>query len=77
MFKIRDDANLDGALFKKSDDEFDQLWAYDELLFDKDTRIIPQTQFGIGGYLTSKRLENFYELSKLDLLEIIDNYDNK
>lgn len=52
-----------------SGDEFDQIWCFGELLFDKDTRIISQTQFYVGGYLTSKRLEKLYDLIKADLVE--------
>ncbi len=69
MLKIKDNVDLTEKLFQKSDDEFDQIYSYGELLFDKDTRIISQTQFYVGGYLTAKRLENLYDLIKANLVE--------
>lgn len=69
MLKIKDNVDLKEIGCDISDDEFDQIWCFGELLFDKDTRIISQTQFG---YLTSKRLENLYDLIKADLVEKVE-----
>ena len=73
MLKIKDNVDLKEIGCYISDDEFDQIWSYGELLFDKDTGIINQTQFGVGGYLTAKRLENLYDLIKADMVEKIDD----
>jgi hypothetical protein len=73
MLKIKDNVDLTEKLFQKSDDEFDQIWSYGELLFDKDTGIINQNQFYVGGYLTAKRLENLYDLIKADLVVKVDD----
>ena len=70
MLKIIDNVDLTEALFKKSDDEFDQLWSYGELLFDKDTREISETQFICCDLeLLGKRLNDLYDLTKAGLVE--------
>ena len=73
MLKIKDNVDLKKIGCNISDDKFDQIWSYGELLFDKDTKIISQTQFHVGGYLTAKRLENLYDLIKADLVEKVED----
>ena len=68
MLKIKDNVDLKTLEhFYISDDEFDQLWSYKEVLFDKDTRVIFTSQFfnDLGDY----RLDNLYDLIKMDLVE--------
>ena len=68
MLKIKDNVDL-----KKlehcyiSDDEFDQIWSYKEVLFDKDTRVIFTNQF--FNDLGEKRLDYLYDLIKDGLVE--------
>ena len=45
MLKIKNNVDLKEIGCDISDDKFDQIWCFGELLFDKDTRIISQTQF--------------------------------
>ena len=77
MLKIKNDVDLKEIGCDISDDEFDQIWCFGELLFDKDTRIISQTQFYVGGYLTSKRLENLYDLIKAGFVEKVGEKNGK
>lgn len=73
MLKIKDNIDLSERLFQKSDDEFDQIWSYGELLFDKDTREISETQFICCDLaLLEKRLNDLYDLIKADLVEKVD-----
>ena len=67
MLKIK--SNIDLKELKCDTPKDDFIWAYKELLFDRDTRIINQNQFYVGGYLTATRLENLYDLIKADLIE--------
>ena len=70
MLKIKDDVDIKKMKdFYISDDEFDQLWSYKELLFDKDTRIIPADQFM---FLNCKKLDDLYDLIKDGLVEKVD-----
>ena len=70
MLKIKDDVDIKKMKdFYISDDEFDQLWSYKELLFDKDTRIILADQFM---FLNGKRLDDLYDLIKDELVEKVD-----
>ena len=70
MLKIKDDVDIKKMKdFYISDDEFDQLWSYKELLFDKDTRIILADQFM---FLNGKRLDDLYDLIKDGLVEKVD-----
>jgi hypothetical protein len=71
MLKIKDNVDLRKLKCDTPKDDF--IWAYKELLFDRDTRIINQNQFYVGGYLTATRLENLYDLIKADLVEKCDN----
>ena len=74
MLKIKDNVDLTEKLFQKSDDEFDQIYSYGELLFDKDTRIISETQFICCDlWLLEKRLNDLYDLIKADMVEKIDD----
>lgn len=77
MLKIKDNVDLKEIGCDISDDEFDQICCFRELLFDKDTRIISQAQFYVGGYLTSKRLENLYDIIKADLVEKVEDNNGK
>ena len=68
MLKIRDDIDLKELKHCYiSDDDFDQIWSYKNVLFDKDTKIIFQDQFfnDLGG----KRLDDLYDLIKDGLVE--------
>ena len=68
MLKIKDNVNLKTLEHCYiSDDEFDQLWSYKEVLFDKDTRVIFTNQF--FNDLGDERLDNLYDLIKMDLVE--------
>ena len=70
MLKIKDDVDIKKMKdFYISDDEFDQLWSYKELLFDKDTKIILADQFM---FLNGKRLDDLYDLIKDGLVEKVD-----
>ena len=70
MLKIKDDVDIKKMKdFYISDDEFDQLWSYKELLFDKDTRIILADQFM---FLNGKRLDDLYDVIKDGLVEKVD-----
>jgi hypothetical protein len=70
MLKIKDNVDIKKIKdFYISDDEFDQLWSYKELLFDKDTRIILADQFM---FLNGQRLDDLYDLIKDGLVEKID-----
>lgn len=71
MLKIKDNVDLKEIGCDISDDEFDQLWAYDELLFDKDSRIIWSAQFMSD--LVDRRLNNLYDLIKSDLVEKVES----
>lgn len=70
MLKIKDNVDLKEIGCYISDDEFDQIWGYGELLFDKDTREIYSYQFNsdLGEY----RLNALYDLIKADLVEKVD-----
>ena len=69
MLKIKDNVDLKEIGCYISDDEFDQLWNYQELLFDKDTRIILADQFQ---FLNGQRLEALYDLIKDGLVEKVN-----
>lgn len=73
MLKIKDDVNLKEIGCDISEDEFDQIWSYDELLFDKDTRRILENQFFSD--VANIRLENLYDLIKADLVEKVGGED--
>lgn len=71
MLKIKDDVDFEDLKYCYiSDDDFDQIWSYKELLFDKDTRIIFKDQFfnDLGG----ERLDDLYDLIKMDLVEKVE-----
>lgn len=70
MLKIKDDVDLKEIGCDISEDEFDQIWAYDELLFDKDTRRILENQFFSD--VVDVRLENLYDLIQAGLVEKIE-----
>lgn len=70
MLKIKDSVDLKKIGCYISDDEFDQLWSYKELLFDKDTREIFQHQFFNDN--SNKRLDVLYDLIKADMIEKIE-----
>lgn len=70
MLKIKDNVDLKEIGCYISDDEFDQLWSYKELLFDKDTREIFQHQFFNDN--SNKRLDCLYDLIKADLVEKVE-----
>ena len=70
MLKIKDSVNLKKIGCYISDDEFDQLWSYKELLFDKDTREIFQHQFFNDN--SNKRLDILYDLIKADMVEKVE-----
>jgi hypothetical protein len=68
MLKIRDEVDLKNRKYcYVSDDEFDQIWSFKNVLFDKDTRIIFPNQF--FNDLGEKRLDDLYDLIKADLVE--------
>lgn len=68
MLKIKDSVDLETLEHCYiSDDKFDQIWSCKEVLFDKDTRIILTDQF--LNALGEKRLDNLYDLIKMDLVE--------
>ena len=69
MLKIKNNVDLKEIGCDISDDEFDQIWCFGELLFDKDTRIILADQFM---FLNGQRLDDLYDLIKADLVEKID-----
>ena len=71
MLKIRDDIDLKELEHcHMSDDEFDQIWSYKNVLFDKDTRVIFSNQF--FNDLGDKRLDDLYDLIKADLVEKVE-----
>ena len=71
MLKIKDNVDLKELEHCYiSDDEFDQIWSYKEVLFDKDARVIFTNQF--FNDLGEKRLDYLYDLIKADLVEKID-----
>ena len=70
MLKIKDSVDLKKIGCYISDDEFDQLWSYKELLFDKDTREIFQHQFFNDS--SNKRLDVLYDLIKADMVEKVE-----
>lgn len=70
MLKIKDNVDLKEIGCDISEDEFDQIWAYDELLFDKDTRRILENQFFSD--VVDVRLENLYDLIQAGLVEKIE-----
>lgn len=71
MLKIKDNVDLKTLEHCYiSDDKFDQLWSYKEVLFDKDTRVIFTNQF--FNDLGDERLDNLYDLIKADLVEKVD-----
>lgn len=71
MLKIKDNVGLKELKYcYVSDDEFDQIWSYKNVLFDKDTRIIFTDQF--FNDLGDKRLDDLYDLIKADLVEKVD-----
>lgn len=68
MLKIKDDIDLkSNPNFQISDDEYDQIWAYKDLLFDKDTRIIYDYQFSLD--LAEKRIDDLYDATQEGLVE--------
>lgn len=69
MLKIKDNVDLKEIGCDISDDEFDQIWSYKELLFYKDTRIIYPMQFNTYNELIEKRILALYDLIKADLVE--------
>lgn len=72
MLKIKDSVNLETLEHCYiSNDEFDQLWSYKEVLFDKDTRVIFTNQF--FNDLGDERLDNLYDLIKMDLVEKVSD----
>ena len=72
MLKIKDNVDLKNRQYCYiSDDEFDQIWSYKNVLFDKDTRIIFSNQF--FNDLGDKRLEDLYDLIKADLVEKVED----
>lgn len=72
MLKIKDNIDLKELEHCYiSDDEFDQLWGYKEVLFDKDTRVIDTNQF--FNDLSDERLDNLYDLIKMDLVEKVSD----
>lgn len=71
MLKIKDNVDFEDLKYCYiSDDDFDQIWSYKELLFDKDTRIIFKDQF--FNDLGDERLDNLYDLIKMDLVEKVE-----
>ena len=72
MLKIKDNINLKEIGCEISNDEFDQIWSYNELLFIKDTKEIPMTQF-TNFNLCEKRICALYDLIKADLVEKIED----
>lgn len=69
MLKIKDSVDLETLEHCYiSDDKFDQIWSCKEVLFDKDTRVILTYQF-----LNEKRLDNLYDLIKMDLVEKVSD----
>lgn len=70
MLKIKDEVDLKEIGCDISEDEFDQIWAYDELLFDKDTRRILENQFFSD--VVDVRLENLYDLIQAGLVEKVE-----
>lgn len=72
MLKIKDNVDLKELEHCYiSDDEFDQIWSYKEVLFDKDTRVIFTNQF--FNDLGEKRLDYLYDLIKDGLVEKIES----
>lgn len=67
MLKIKDNVDLRALNCDTPKDDF--IWSYKELLFDRDTRVILENQFGVGNELTKIRLENLYELIQAGLVE--------
>lgn len=70
MLKIKELVDLKKIGCDISDDEFDQLWAYKTLFFDKDTREIFPYQFLNDN--SNKRLDDLYDLIKADLVEKVE-----
>ena len=71
MLKIKDNVDLKEIGCDISDDEFDQIWSYNALLFYKDTReILPHQFFNENSNI---RLHNLYDLIKADLVEKVDD----
>ena len=70
MLKIKDDVDLKEIGCDVSEDDFDQIWSYGELLFDKNTRQILEDQFFSD--ITNIRLDNLYDLIKADLVEKVE-----
>ena len=71
MLKIKDNVDLRTLNCDTPKDDF--IWSYKELLFDRDTRVILENQFGVGNNLTKIRLENLYDLIKADLVEKVED----
>ena len=71
MLKIKDNVDLRTLNCDTPKDDF--IWSYKKLLFDRDTRIILENQFGVGNYLTRIRLENLYDLIKANLVEKVSD----
>lgn len=67
--RIKDGVDLKEIGCDISEDKFDQIWSYDELLFDKDTRRILENQFFSD--VVDIRLENLYDLIQAGLVEKI------
>ena len=71
MLKIKENVDLTNREYcYTSEDEFDQIWSFKNVLFDKDTRIIYSNQF--FNDLGEKRLDDLYDLIKADLIEKVD-----
>lgn len=73
---LRIKSNVDLRKLNCDTPKDDFIWSYKELLFDRDTRVILENQFGVGNDLTRIRLENLYDLIKADLVEI-EKYGDK
>ena len=71
MLKIKDNVDLKNREYCYiSEDEFDQIWSFKNVLFDKDTRIIYSNQF--FNDLGEKRLDDLYDLIKDGLVEKVE-----
>lgn len=71
MLKIKNNVDLKEIGCHISDDDFDQIWSYKNVLFDKDTRIIFQNQF-LNDW-SGKRLDDLYDLIKDGLVVKVDD----
>ena len=73
MLKIKDDVDLRKLNCDTPKDDF--IWSYKELLFDRDTRVILENQFGVGNALTKIRLVNLYELIQAGLVKEVTEFE--